>query len=306
MKHDFTSFKQNINLTQYAASVGYTIDRKKSTKSSVVMRHGNGDKVIISRRGNNWVYFCVHDDGDNGTIVDFIQRRTNKTIGEVGQELSAWLGGVVHYPDPHTYSKEVAEHQPDRSRVRAIFRKLRPALAHPYLVTAREIPVCVLSSPRFRGCVYVDRYGNAVFPHYDAAGLCGLELKNADKSVQVRGGVKGLWTSNLMPTDKTLVIAEVAIDALSYAAIFMKPDTAYAAVSGAMGPQQYPVMTGLVRKMKDLEQIILATDNDEGGDKIAAELEAHLREQGFTGEIIRHSPETRGDDWNEVLKMLPY
>ena len=72
----------------------------------------------------------------------------------------------------------------------------------------------------------------------------------------------------------------------------MKPDTAYAAVSGAMGPKQYTVVMELVRKMQSLESIILATDNDEGGDSIAEKLEAYLKGQGFTGEITRHSPDT--------------
>ena len=122
----------------------------------------------------------------------------------------------------------------------------------------------------------------------------------------VKGSVKGLWTSNILPTDKTLVLAEVAIDAISYHAIFAKPNTAYAAVSGGMGPHQYPVIMQTLRKLASPESILLCTDNDEGGDGIADKLEAYLKDQGFTGEIIRHSPETRGDDWNEVLKMLPY
>ncbi len=306
MKHNFSSFKQDINLTQYAASMGYALDKKKSTKSSIVMRHGNGDKVIISRKGKNWVYFSVHDDADNGTIVDFIQKRAPKSIGEIGQELQTWLGGGAVLPDPCTYTQGVEEHKPDRPRVLAVFRNAKPVAAHPYLVNERKIPAALLSSSRFKGRIFNDRYGNAMFPHRDAEGICGLELKNTDKGMQVRGGIKGLWTSNIFANDKTLVIAEVAIDALSYAAIFMKPDTAYAAVSGAMGPQQYPILTQLVRKIKNLETIILATDNDEGGDSIAEKLEAYLREQGFTGEIRRHSPEGMGDDWNEVLKMLPY
>ena len=307
MKHNFPSFKREINLTQYAAAMGYTLDKKKSTKSSVVMRHGNGDKVIISRRGKYWVYFSVHDGADNGTIVDFIQHRTTKGIGEIGQELQAWVGGGQALPDPQTYAQGVEEHQPDRPRIRAVFKNAKPAAAHLYLVNERKIPESVLTSPRFKGRIYKDRYGNAVFPHYDAEGLCGLELKNTGKGVLVKGSVKGLWTSNLVAkTDQTLVIAEVAIDALSYAAIFMKPDTAYAAVSGGMGPHQYPVVMQLVRKMTNLQTIILVTDNDKGGDSIAEKLEGYLKEQNFTGEILRHSPETRGDDWNEVLKMLPY
>lgn len=306
MKYDFAAYKQDINLTQYAASLGYEIDRKKSTRSSIAMRHTNGDKVIVSRRGRNWVYFSVHDNTDNGTIINFIQHRTSKSMGEIGQELAAWLGGGATLPTPKAYAQDVEEHQPDRQRVKAVFGRTRPVAAHPYLVGERKIPAHVLTSPRFRGRVHQDRYGNAVFPHRDAEGLCGLELKNTDKGVLVKGSIKGLWTSNISAGDATLVIAEVAIDAISYHAIFMKPDTAYAAVSGGMGPHQYSVLMSLIRKMEKLETVILATDNDKGGDQIALLLEAYLKEQGFTGEVVRHMPEGMGKDWNEVLKTLPY
>ena len=79
---DYSRFKTDINLTQYAAYFGYEIDAKKSTKSSIAMRR-DGDKVIISRKGANWVYFSVMDDSDNGSIIDFVQKRTSKKILEI-------------------------------------------------------------------------------------------------------------------------------------------------------------------------------------------------------------------------------
>ncbi|PZQ43549.1 MAG: topoisomerase, partial [Micavibrio aeruginosavorus] len=72
-KYDFAAFKQSVNLSQYAAGHGYELDRKKSTRSSLVMRQAStGDKIIVSKKGTNWVYFSVSNDADNGTIVDFI------------------------------------------------------------------------------------------------------------------------------------------------------------------------------------------------------------------------------------------
>lgn len=90
-KHDFSRYKSDINLSHYAASLGYELDPRKTTKSSLVMKHPNGDKVIISKRGSNYVYFSVSDDKDNGTIVDFIRKRTDKTFPEIGQELQKWV-----------------------------------------------------------------------------------------------------------------------------------------------------------------------------------------------------------------------
>ena len=42
------------------------------------MRHGNGDKIIISREDDgHYVYWSVRDDSDNGTIIDFVKYRQN-------------------------------------------------------------------------------------------------------------------------------------------------------------------------------------------------------------------------------------
>lgn len=42
-------FKTAINLTEYAAGQGYLLDRRASSRNSVVMRHPNGDKIVIAR-----------------------------------------------------------------------------------------------------------------------------------------------------------------------------------------------------------------------------------------------------------------
>ena len=44
---DYNSFKTDINLTQYCASIGYEIVKNKTTKTSIAMKFGN-DKVINS------------------------------------------------------------------------------------------------------------------------------------------------------------------------------------------------------------------------------------------------------------------
>ena len=89
---DYSRFKTDINLTQYAAHIGYEIDDKKSTQSSIAMRK-DSDKIIVSRKGANWVYFSVMDDRDNGSIIDFIQYRTDQDLKTIGVELNTWLGG---------------------------------------------------------------------------------------------------------------------------------------------------------------------------------------------------------------------
>jgi hypothetical protein len=89
---ELEDFKGGIDLRQYAAAMGYVLDRRESWRGSAVMRNG-ADKVVIKRDGDgHYVYFSVRDDRDNGSIIDFIQVRKHLGLGEVRKELRPWIG----------------------------------------------------------------------------------------------------------------------------------------------------------------------------------------------------------------------
>lgn len=297
---DFSRFKSEINLTQYAAHLGYEIDRKKSTRSSIAMRSGS-DKIIISRRGSLWVYFSVSDDNDNGTIIDFAEKRTNKSLKDIGCELQSWIGGGLSLPEPQSYVEILEEQVYDPARVESVFKRCRPITNHAYL-EGRGLTRGLLSSPRFTGRIFADRYQNAAFPHYGTQGICGLELKCAEKAVFVRGSEKTLWRSNVRAGDDTLILSEAVIDALSHAALFPNETAIYAATGGGMSPEQAEIIKQAVRGIKNLKRIVLITDNDTGGDRLTDKIKNAIGMSGFSGEVTRHSPERSGDDWNDVLK----
>jgi hypothetical protein len=51
------------------------------------------DKIVVRRdRDGHWTYFSVRDSSDNGTVIDFIQRRRGITLGGVEEELRGWTG----------------------------------------------------------------------------------------------------------------------------------------------------------------------------------------------------------------------
>lgn len=69
-RDELERFKTTINLTEYATSQGYQLDKRASSRNSVVMRHPAGDKVVIARgEDQHWIYFSVRDDADNGSII---------------------------------------------------------------------------------------------------------------------------------------------------------------------------------------------------------------------------------------------
>ena len=296
---DWIRFKTEINLSEYAAFLGYEIVKKDTTRSSIKMRKGS-DIVIISKKGNKWVYFAVSGYDDSGTIVNFIQTRTSQSLAEIAKDLVAWLGDEILRPAPKFYAQEVVEQEYDPQRVKTIFKGCKVAKMHQYL-EGRGIMGAVLCSERFAGRIYADRYHNAVFPHYNDDGICGLELKSPKISVFVGGSEKTFWRSNSKKGDDTLVIGEAVIDALSHSILFPNQSAIYAATGGGMSPDQRELLKELVTRCKHLKTIVIITDNDEGGDALHDVISSALNDCAYQGVIKRHSPDMKGDDWNDVL-----
>jgi hypothetical protein len=229
-------------------------------------------KIVIARgEDQHWIYFSVRDDADNGSIIDFVQRRRRCTLGDVRRELRPWIGGTVARTDLKLYVPEVVPVSTNRAGVIRALAAMRPVQTHRYLEEERAIPRELLGDPRFEGRILVDARSNAVFPQFDRDGPCGYEIKNHGFTGFAPGGEKGLWMSRVRSTDTALVIAESAIDALSYVALHPDENTRYASFGGTMNPSQ--------------PAIIEAVTVDAGKGELAVDRVT--------------PPETK--DWNDVL-----
>ena len=239
------------------------LDPRESWRGSAVMRHVKGEKIIIKLDADShYVYFSVHDDGDNGTIIDFVRRRLSVSLGGVRKELRPWIGlpsSALAYYSP------LARVSKDRLRVHREFARMHDAKRHPYLENERGIPFELLSSGRFLGQIKIDVRGNAAFPHFDAEGLSGYELKNLDFTGFASGGAKALWMSNTNKDDDRMVFCESAIDALSYAVLFPDAHTCYASIGGKPNPMQSELIRAAVARMRAGSEITAAMDADAVG-----------------------------------------
>lgn len=305
---ELETFKRNIDLRQFAESLGYQIDRRESWRGSAVLRRA-ADKIVVKRNGNgHYVFFSLRDANDNGTVIDFVQRRQHLSLGAVRQVLRPWIGrsaGAPQFPPLQPAS-------PDRMRIEREYRRMTEAQQYPYLERDRCVPAAVLSSPRFAGRMRIDARGNTVFPHFDAAGLCGYEIKNRGFTGFAAGGKKGLWFSHIQPDDWRLVFTESAIDALSYATLY--PDsvdrTRYASLGGRPSSRQMGLVQAAVTKLGDGPEIVAAFDADEAGRWLATMIGAvvgrvrHQAERNDLGFRV-HLPATEGEDWNQVLLKSP-
>ena len=309
MTDELDEFKRRVNLTEYAAARGYALDRRASSRNSAVMVHPAGDKIIVARaEDGHWIYFSVRDAGDHGSIVDFVQRRQGGTLGDVRKALRPWTGGAAAHPiarpPPSAFVPDLQHIPCDLAAARAAYEATRPIEGrHPFLEDVRRIPAAVLARPEFADRVRADGRGNAVFPHFNRDGLCGYEVKNRGFTGYATGGVKGLWLSRVAPGVRRLVVAETAIDALSYAALRGEPATRYASTAGELNPDQPHLLALTMNALPDGGEVVLAVDHDAGGTKIGGRIEAAFAAAGRPGLSLRYDrPPTPGADWNDELR----
>lgn len=303
MDMELDRMKSDIDLRSYAAAQGYLEDRKESWRGSSVMRHANGDKIIIKRSADgHYVFFSVHDGTDNGTIIDFVQKRMKMSLGAVRKELRPYLGlpssaVPVFAPLPKTTK--------DRLRVESAYTKMRDPERHAWLEDERALPSWLFTDERFRGRIRVDDRGNAIFPHFDGEGLCGYEIRNAGFKGFASGGSKGLWLSNELPDDNRLVLCESAIDALSYAVLFPDLETRYGSVGGKLNPLQAEHIRVAAERMPLKSKIVAAMDADKDGAQLAEIVRDAVERAGRKDLAYVFEEPFGAKDWNEILQRKP-
>jgi hypothetical protein len=306
---ELDDFKRNIDLRQFAETLGYQIDRRESWKGSAVLRCA-ADKIVVKRNGNgHYVFFSLRDDADHGTVIDFVQRRQHLSLGAVRRVLRPWIGRSASAPQFPPLQPASA----DRMCVEREYRRMSEAQCYPYLERDRCVLATVLSSPRFRGRMRIDARGNTVFPHFDAVGLCGYEIKNRGFTGFAAGGQKGLWLSHTRIDDRRLVLAESAIDALSYAALFPDAEdhTRYASLGGRPSSRQMELIRATIVKLLAGTEVIAAFDADAAGRSLAEKIRqvvANIAMAKGTGELTFEArlPVKGGEDWNKVLQDVSF
>ncbi|WP_408042359.1 DUF3991 domain-containing protein [Tenacibaculum litopenaei] len=259
------------------------------------MFNDENDKIVISKKNSIWMYFSVFNHEDNGTIINFIQNRTGKSIPEILQKFQS--GGHDILNERPKYCIKEKTYEPDR--IKKLFSQYTVAKEHIYL-NYRGISNAVMNSERFKGCIYKDKYGNTIFPHFKNGEVCGLEIKGGNISVFVNGSEKTLWYSNRFKNDNTLAISEAPIDAMSYHMLFSLKHTFYLATGGSISRKQINIINQILYDHSQLERVLIITDNNKGGNQIADKLKSELKPQNINT-IERHSPKEINKDWNDVL-----
>ena len=282
-------FKTKINLVEYAMSYGYELKETKSTHNKAILHHDSEDKiVVVTDTGDRGLYFSFKNDWDKGTIIDFIQHRSELNLGEVRKELRPWL---------NQSDKAIAKPQPmsdERISLIQEFLEFSVLTNHPYLAKL-GISNSTLNDEKFIGRIAVDEGDNVIFPHYDDDGISGYSIVLKNERDKREDGILALWKSNSQSDDRRLVITSNAIDALSYHQLFPHKHTRYISIEGTLTDYQKELMVNTIAELSHAEnEVIIATGHDEKN-ILAFLADNHVR-------VKLHQPENTGS-WNECLQM---
>ena len=150
MDDELDRFKR-VDLCAYAASRGYRLVRRETTRSggsrgstasSLPMRHlVTEDKVVVRLDlDGHWTYFSIRDDCDNGTIIDFVLRRGASTMAHVREELLGWAGDLRVIAAVVPVRLSATRPHRDRRMVRPTYGRARVLSNHPYPAAIGRLP----------------------------------------------------------------------------------------------------------------------------------------------------------------------
>lgn len=290
-------FKREISLAEVAEAHGYAIDRRESSRSSYVMRHQDGDKIVVATgEDGHGVFFSVHQEA-SGSVIDFVMRRRGVNLGRARQVLRQWLPVPLAFPTaqpprPPRLPKPAPLPQ-DRAALVAQWHGL--ALYQGGYLEGRGLTPATLEA--FATRLRTDARGNVACRHDDQAGLSGWELKNRGFQGFVGSGRKALFAGrvgSLPPEPLTrLAVTESALDAMSFYQYDPQPGL-YCSFGGSLSPEQKTLLAELFNRYPGAT-VLAATDSDAQGESFAGFI------QSLRPDTVRaRSP--KGKDWNDAVR----
>ena len=302
---------KRCDLRIIAAELGFAINPQKTSRGSTCMDHPDGTRILIGLASDGHFVFCAVRGHGGGSAIDLWQQRRGGSLGDVRRSLRPFLDGAGSAPPPlHAaaglqQSRMLPSLQPierDILGVQARYAGFSPLGSHhPYLCEVRGIPPEILAEPFLAERLRIDERSNAIFPHYDDSGLCGWEARNHGFIGFAKGG--RIFCTVPDERDLKLVIAESAIDALSYGVIAGYDRARFLSFSGGLNDEQPRLLQQAMSKMPPGSMVIAAVDRDEAGDQYVSVLEDLFRRLGRDDLTFRSDqPPVVGCDWNDALR----
>jgi len=291
---ELESFKKQINLASFSSIFGYERDNLNSFNSMAVLKHDQEDKEIIvwkNRQTNQYQFFNPIDREDSGTIVEFIQSRTNKSSRELREIFKKW-------------SKDPKD---DESIFIKASTKEEMELSYYWLKLDKTASSYVsfkkLSSSNIK---WLESQENVVFRQEEQAfyfkmhfleNIYGIMKMTENEQFLVEGSQRNIFSTGEVEKARQVVIIKDPLALLFYRELHNLDDTFYICT---MGTDEENIAEGLLSLLKNKEEIpiTLSFTNNDAGEKESLEIENILHTHHFF-QVERQNPEKL--TWEEDL-----
>jgi hypothetical protein len=314
-------FKRDIDLVAFVQANGYEL--RQNSGHYARLAAGHRDEVIVSRRPSRrtgevvWVWCDPRNvvpsppngpraanaaDGHQGSIFDFVRKKLKtENLGEIRKLLRVWSSDYRGKATERPPSLQPTA-EPDRAVVARWLADALPATTSRYLAS-RGLRPETLAHWRFSGTVRETPWGEVRFEHSDRKGACGFERKSRGLSMFAPSGTRGLWCSKAFKGDKALVVSEASIECLSFHQLHPDGGARFVSTGGSISYEQAQLLEAAVKRLPADASVVVATNNDDAGHRMAALITDIAREARPGISIARPLP-PHGKDWNETLQVV--
>lgn len=300
----YEKIAREIQITDYAQELGYTLVRKGRYYS--LKEH---DSVMIDPDKN---YFwrnsqpgTGHSIGYGDTVIGFAQMFSGKTMKEIITDFSGRISEDAtqrtYHPRPNELQREdnknvELELPPKNENMKRVYA---------YLIKSRYIDQDIVQYFVDNQLLYQDTKGNCVFVGYDDKNTPVYTLQRGTDTrhrfVRDCIGCNYDYGMYINHGSNTLIVHEAAIDCMSLMSVL-------SAKGYNIQDYNYLIMSGNCKiesisshiQKDHIKHLIIAVDNDLGGEKSIAAIRSMIKEKELSIEISECLPEKK--DWNEEIK----
>lgn len=256
---------------------------------------GKHDSITI--RGSAWY---DHKNQQGGGAIKFMQYHYGMSFQDAVQTLLGYSVEPLSHSPPTSYGAEKIK---EKAEFKLPEKNSDMHRVYAYLIKQRFIAPEIITHFARQHTLYEDKeHHNAVFVGVDEKGVPRQAHKRSTNSYGntfriTCEGSDTRYSFAHFGSDEKLYVFEAPIDMLSYLTLNFEnwQRHSYIAMNGVY---ESAVLKAL-ETHKNLSEIVICTDNDEGGIDAVDRLTDILKEHGYIN-ISRDSPKFK--DWNEDLK----
>ncbi len=307
MNERVEKLKQLVRIEEYAQYLDYHVVRLG--RYYTLEEH---DSVRINPATNRYFRNSVDEPYSSGSVINFAMYFGHKSYKEAVADLEAFVGSARL--EKTSYIRPVNRYDAGKKKMLMLpARGGSRRHAYAYLNQVRKIDRFIIDYMFASSHLYEDKMKNCVFVSYDEeTHKPDFACKRGTLSdIPFKGDVEGCsyeYCFRLPARNgKRLYVCEAVIDLLSLMTYFLKKGIDKQTVASwhyqaLSSTKKYHAIFSYLLLHPEIEEVYLALDNDDSGNKAVERIINVAKEKEFTQSFIPYLPEWNGWDWNDVIR----